>query len=137
MIQVLGRGLAVVAVWLACLSPVSAQSNRYRWAQVTGTAAFAPRDGAGPLVFRNRMRVFEGADPGGNLKDVWYSSDGAHWTELPSAPWAPRLAASLFVYQNALWIVAGNNMQSDVWRLKTVHSAKGSPHAPCADRSSK
>ena len=58
-----------------------------------------------------------------NLKDVWYSADGAHWQELPEAPWAPRHAASVFVHDNALWMVAGNNMESDVWKLVRINQA--------------
>lgn len=54
---------------------------------------------------------------GGNRNDVWYSADGEEWHELPDTPWAPRHAASVFVYDDALWMVAGNNMQSDVWKL--------------------
>lgn len=34
------------------------------------------------------------------------------------APWKPRHAASVFVYDNALWMVAGNNMEQDVWKLR-------------------
>ncbi len=52
-----------------------------------------------------------------NSNDVWYSADGVNWSELPDTPWAPRHAASVFVYDNALWMVAGNNMDSDVWKL--------------------
>jgi hypothetical protein len=52
-----------------------------------------------------------------NSNDVWYSADGVNWSELPNTPWAPRHAASVFVYDNALWMVAGNNMDSDVWKL--------------------
>ncbi|MDE2830516.1 MAG: hypothetical protein OXN20_10395 [Gemmatimonadota bacterium] len=40
-----------------------------------------------------------------------------NWTELPDTPWAPRHAASVFVYDGSLWMVAGNNMEPDVWRL--------------------
>lgn len=54
---------------------------------------------------------------GGNLNDVWYSADGENWQELPGTPWPPRHAASVFVYDDALWMVAGNNMQPDVWKL--------------------
>ena len=53
----------------------------------------------------------------GNRRDVWYSEDGVTWHELPDTPWAPRHAASVFVYDNALWMVAGNNMFPDVWKL--------------------
>jgi hypothetical protein len=49
---------------------------------------------------------------------VWYSDDGKTWHEVPDTPWAPRHAASVFVFQNALWMVAGNNMTSDVWKLE-------------------
>jgi hypothetical protein len=52
-----------------------------------------------------------------NLNDVWYSADGVNWYELPGTPWAARHAASLFVHDDALWVVAGNNMTPDVWKL--------------------
>jgi hypothetical protein len=57
---------------------------------------------------------------GGNRNDVWHSADGETWHEVPNTPWKPRHAASLFVFQDALWMVAGNNMESDVWRLDRV-----------------
>jgi len=64
------------------------------------------------------MWVLEGYLPGvGNLKDVWHSADGVHWYEVPRTPWKPRHAASVFVHHDALWMVAGNNMESDVWKL--------------------
>ena len=143
----------------------------YRWVQINARAEFAPRDGAGALVFNdrmwliggwnpkdkvhfpricnnevwssadgrnwdchlehapwaarmmhevavfdNRMWVLEGHD-GANRNDVWYSSDGVEWHELPGTPWKPRHAASVFVHDDGLWVVAGNNMESDVWRL--------------------
>ena len=69
-------------------------------------------------VWDNRLWVLEGyAAPGQNMSDVWYSADGENWQELPSTPWKPRHAASVFVYADALWMVAGNNMESDVWKL--------------------
>lgn len=51
-------------------------------------------------------------------RDVWYSGDGADWTEVPGTPWKERHAASVFVYRDALWMVAGNNMERDVWKLE-------------------
>jgi hypothetical protein len=70
-------------------------------------------------VFDDRLWVLEGWNRT-NRNDVWYSADGADWHEVPDTPWAPRHAASVFVYDAALWMVAGNNMQSDVWRLRRV-----------------
>jgi hypothetical protein len=59
-----------------------------------------------------------------NRNDVWYSADGVNWREVPDTPWRPRHAASVFVFDKALWMVAGNNMQSDVWKL-THHRTRG------------
>jgi hypothetical protein len=51
------------------------------------------------------------------VNDVWYSTDGSTWQELPDPSGAPRRAASVFVHDDALWMVTGNNMESDVWKL--------------------
>ena len=45
-------------------------------------------------------------------------ADGVRWTELKDTPWKPRHAASVFVHDDALWMVAGNNMEPDVWKLQ-------------------
>jgi hypothetical protein len=64
-------------------------------------------------VFDGRMWVLEGYAPGsGNRNDVWHSEDGKLWHELPNTPWRARHAASVFVHDNASWMVAGNNMES-------------------------
>ena len=66
----------------------------------------------GPNISDDGLR-----DPG-NRNDVWYSDDGVRWQEVPNTPWKPRHAASVFVHDGALWMVAGNNMESDVWKLQ-------------------
>jgi hypothetical protein len=72
-------------------------------------------------VWDGRLWVLEGYNAqGGNRKDVWHSADGVHWEEVPNTPWKPRHAASVFVHAGHLWMVAGNNMESDVWRLEKV-----------------
>ena len=88
------------------------------WERHVEAAPWTIRQYHDVAVFDGRMWVLEGANRiSGNLKDVWYSSDGAHWQELPNTPWNPRHAASVFVHQDALWMVAGNNMEKDVWKL--------------------
>ncbi len=88
------------------------------WTRHLDAAPWSPREYHDVAVFDNRMWVLEGyGKTGGNRNDVWYSSDGVNWRELPNTPWKPRHAASVFVYDNALWMVAGNNMESDVWKL--------------------
>ena len=88
------------------------------WEQHLAHAPWAPRQYHEVAVFDGRMWVLEGWAPeSGNRRDVWYSADGADWTELPDTPWAPRHAGSVVVYDGSLWMVAGNNMEPDVWRL--------------------
>ncbi len=89
------------------------------WRQHTAHAAWEPRQYHDIAVFDGRLWVLEGYS-GRNRNDVWHSADGETWHEVPGTPWAPRHAASVFVHGGALWIVAGNNMQSDVWKLRRV-----------------
>jgi hypothetical protein len=88
------------------------------WVCHVESAPWSPREYHDVAVFDDRMWVLEGYfEKGGNRNDVWHSQDGVNWEELPNTPWAPRHAASIFVHDNALWVVAGNNMESDVWKL--------------------
>jgi len=86
------------------------------WERHRERAPWEPRQYHDIAVFDDKLWVMEGYHKA-NRNDVWYSSDGVAWRELPETPWAPRHAASLFVYDDALWMVAGNNMESDVWKL--------------------
>jgi len=52
------------------------------------------------------------------------SADGLAWGEPkivlgpnPDTPWEKRHASSVFVHKNALWMIAGNHMGRDVWKL--------------------
>jgi hypothetical protein len=100
-------------------SDVWSSADGVTWTLHTERAAWAARQYHDVAVWDGRLWVLEGyAQPDGNRKDVWHSADGVQWTELPDTPWKPRHAASVFVHQDALWMVAGNNMESDVWRLE-------------------
>jgi hypothetical protein len=89
------------------------------WKRHVAVAPWEPRQYHEVAVFDNRLWVLEGYSKGrGNRHDVWYSADGENWYEVPNTPWKPRHAASVFVHDDALWMVAGNNMQSDVWKLQ-------------------
>ena len=102
---------------------VWSSANGVHWTQHVENAPWHPRQYHDVAVFDNRLWVLEGYHKdGGNRKDVWYSSDGVNWYELPDTPWKPRHAASVFVHAGYLWMVAGNNMESDVWRLERTGS---------------
>ena len=109
----------------------------YKWINVTDAAAYAPRDGAGALVFNGRMWLLGGWNPGDKThfpkicnNEVWSSKDGATWrlekpnTFLPKsydplADWEGRHTAGYVVFQNKMWIVGGDVNQGhyhfDVW----------------------
>ena len=109
----------------------------YRWEQVTGRAAFAPRDGAGALSFGGRMWLIGGWNPPDRVhfplkcsNDVWSSADGVDWVEekpntfVPGAfdaerDWEGRHTAGYAVHGGRMWIVGGDPLQghyqSDVW----------------------
>jgi len=87
------------------------------WTCHTSAAPWAPRQYHEVAAFDDRLWVLEGYAKG-NRADVWYSADGVHWHEVPKTPWRPRHAASVFVHDGALWVVAGNNMESDIWKLR-------------------
>lgn len=90
------------------------------WKLHTTDAGWHPRQYHDVAVFDEQLWVLEGYDGKGNRNDVWRSADGAKWHEVPNTPWAARHASSIYVYNDALWVVAGNNMTSDVWRLARV-----------------
>jgi hypothetical protein len=100
----------------------------YEWTCVTEQAAFAARDGAGALVFNDRMWLLGGWNPGDKVNfpricnsEVWSSTDGALWQlETLSAPWEGRHTAGYVVHSGSMWIVGGDcnqgHYQNDVWR---------------------
>jgi hypothetical protein len=96
---------------------VWSSSDGVHWERHVEHAPWHPRQYHDVAVFDGRMWVLEGWNKG-NRNDVWHSADGVTWHEVPDTPWPVRHAASVFVCDNALWMVAGNNMQSDVWKLK-------------------
>jgi hypothetical protein len=113
----------------AFYNDVWSSADGVEWTRHTGASAWPPRQYHDVAVWDGRLWVMEGvyheaatrsmelARGSWNRNDVWHSADGADWRELPDTPWAPRHAASLFTHDDALWMVAGNNMFPDVWKL--------------------
>ena len=114
----------------------------YTWHCVTECAPFAPRDGAGALVYDGRMWLLGGWNPCDKThfpricnNEVWSSQDGKDWTLVkpntflderfdPSADWEGRHTAGYAVHDGRMWIVGGDVNQgyyhTDVW-----HSTDG------------
>lgn len=109
----------------------------YKWEKVTDMAPYAPRDGAGALVFKDKMWLLGGWNPGDKKhfpricnNEVWSSRDGADWTLEkpntfldntfnPAADWEGRHTAGYVVLGDKMWIVGGDvnqkHYQFDVW----------------------
>lgn len=93
------------------------------WTRVTEEAPWPPRIWSASVVYRNRLWVLGGfrAEPTwNNFGDVWYSADGANWSDLVGETiWSPRHEISAYVHAEKLWVVAGNSwpLKNDVWCL--------------------
>ena len=122
-------------------------SAKYEWRCVTENAAFAARDGAGALVFQDKMWLLGGWNPGDKVhfplicnSEVWSSADGASWTlENPQAPWEGRHTAGYVVHNDRMWIVGGDcnqgHYQNDVWSSADgIHWDLANDHVPWAPR---
>ncbi len=120
---------------------------KYEWRCVTENAAFAARDGAGALVFHNKMWLLGGWNPGDKVhfplicnSEVWSSTDGAAWTlENPQAPWEGRHTAGYVVHNDRMWIVGGDcnqgHYQNDVWSSADgIHWELANDRVPWAPR---
>ena len=97
---------------------VWATPDGVNWTRRNAEAPWHPREYHDVASYMGRVFVLEGySEPVGNRNDVWYSADGVSWYEIRETPWPARHASSVFVHDDALWVVAGNNMTSDVWKL--------------------
>jgi hypothetical protein len=126
------HSLLGVATVLAIMIPLichgeSTMAPEYEWTKMIEPAAFAPRDGAGALVFKNRMWLLGGWNPRDpkhfpkiTNNEVWSSANGLEWKlETESAPWEGRHTAGYVVFKDKMWIVGGDanrsHYQNDVW----------------------
>ena len=126
--------VTVILATTLLLSPtIHAEESYYQWVNVTNSAAWNPRDGAGGLVYDGKMWLIGGWNPSILTKkcsnDVWSSTDGANWTQVkantftdsydPATDWEGRHTAGYVVYQDKMWIVGGDPLQGhyqyDVW----------------------
>ncbi|MGC8861801.1 MAG: cadherin-like beta sandwich domain-containing protein [Armatimonadota bacterium] len=93
------------------------------WIQVTDCAPWPARRWTSCVVYRNRIWLFGGfrSQPTWqNFNDVWYSADGKNWKQLITENiWSPRHEISAYVFNDRLWVVAGNAwpLANDAWQL--------------------
>src|SRR5688572_20542626 len=114
------------SIQTAAADKAPSAAPEYEWTLVTPKAAFAPRDGAGALVFDGRMWLLGGWNPTDKTffprlcnNEVWSSTDGSTWTLVkpntffeerfdPTLDWEGRHTAGWVVFKNRMWIVGGD-----------------------------
>jgi hypothetical protein len=132
-----------------CLTGVIDVDNRTSWTQVTAAAPWHARTDHTSVVFDSKIWVIGGfwhLGIGNNhyLNDVWYSDDGATWTEAtPAAPWEPRFDHASAVYDGKIWVIGGSYdngtaysyPRNDVWYSDDgVTWIEATPVAPWGER---
>jgi hypothetical protein len=115
---VIGGGTYDVRTYL---NDIWNSSDGVNWTKVAASAPWQGRQFQNVAVFDNKIWIVAGGtrqDEGGST-DVWYSTDGHDWTNLAGTPWTLRHAASLWVFQNALWFGNGSSaaVYNDVWKM--------------------
>lgn len=127
----------IIGVMTTSMRQTADAGSRYQWRQVTGSAAFAARDGAGALVYDNKMWLLGGWNPSDAASfpkitnnEVWNSTDGLTWTLVkpntfingtynPAIDWEGRHTAGYVVHDGKMFIIGGDanqgHYQNDVW----------------------
>ena len=111
------------------LNDVWSSPDGITWSQVTQTAPFTPtRYRHTSVVFNGAIWVIGGRHEDetttSQLNDVWYSLDGASWTQVTASGEFPKRSGhTSVVFDNAIWVIAGSEdgalkFLNDVWYLK-------------------
>lgn len=114
----------------------------YKWWKVANTAPFEERDGAGALVFKNKMWLLGGWNPSKYPvcnSEVWSSGDGTNWKLETIAPWEGRHTAGYVVFKDKMWVIGGDinsgHYQNDVWNTDDgINWVKVTDSLPWKDR---
>ncbi len=108
---------------LVAFNDVYSSSDGENWVLETKMANWSPRGMIlGSVVHRGRMWIIGGGtcDFRTFNNDVWNSQDGVHWNLInESAPWTSRQYHSAVVFDDKIWVIAGNGYgnagSNDVW----------------------
>jgi hypothetical protein len=121
----------------AFVNDVWVSDDGLEWTEVTRSAAWSPRGGAGVVVFNDELVLVGGQ----GQADVWRSSNGRDWTQLAAqAAWQPRHGYARVVFDGKLWVFGGwvakvTNALNDVWySADGVNWDRQAEHAPWTPR---
>jgi len=93
-------------------------NNGVSWLSVADNF-FKERRGTTLTLFNDKLWIIAGESNEGNtLDDIWSSTDGEHWTlEVTAAPFGPVKFHSTVVFNNKLFVIAGDQAteHTKVW----------------------
>jgi hypothetical protein len=102
----------------SALNDVWSSPDGTNWTEVTSAAGWSPRGGAGAVAANGKIWILGGnlGNPsGGNVNDVWSSSDGTNWTEVTSAAgWSPSAPVQVVALNGLFWVISVEG-SPDVW----------------------
>lgn len=68
------------------------------------------------IVYDQKFWIVGGSYGFNNINEIWYSKDAISWSKLDNKFFPSRHATSLVVFQNKLFIIAGN-LKNDIWEV--------------------
>ena len=105
---------------------VWSSSDGTNWTVVTSNADFAARTAHASVVYDNKIWVIGGNSSyssGSEFNDIWYSEDGANWTQASDhTNINGRYGHKMVVFDNKMWILGGKDA-TDTYSQKQVWSS--------------
>ncbi len=91
-----------------------------QWEPVLEHAPWGPRTGLAAASFEGRMWVSGGSNcDQAYAGDLWSSTDGLTWIQMPEPPWYGRDGHALIAFDGKLWVLGGGfdgwEPYGDVW----------------------
>jgi hypothetical protein len=122
-----GNPRPVFNILQAPITDVWSSTDGETWTQVTATYNFPPRTMPAAFTYDNKMFISGGNAVAGNnppdmLNDLWYSTDGATWTQVNvQTPYPARWGHKIVAYGDRLFMIGGesdrtgNAVFDDLW----------------------
>lgn len=87
------------------------------WREIENKNSWTPRDGAGVVLFKDKVYLLGGWNHITTTNEVWVTEDLFNWSRLPDAPWEPRHGAGWLVHNERIYVIGGD-LISDVWHTE-------------------